>query len=67
MSIEYLTVKLPDGAILAYEVHGSLHLGMRIPIVLVCGMSSLRADYERLTQSLSQTRPGTFFYITNEV
>ncbi|KAG6878976.1 hypothetical protein C0992_006111 [Termitomyces sp. T32_za158] len=57
MSVGYLTIKLPDGATLAYEVHGSLHIGTKVPIVLVCGMSSLRVDYERLTQSLSQTRP----------
>ncbi|KAF5381111.1 hypothetical protein D9615_004137 [Tricholomella constricta] len=57
MASGYSTVKLPDGATLAYEVYGSFHLGVRTPIVLICGMSALRGDFERLTRSLAQTRP----------
>jgi hypothetical protein len=47
-----------DGSQQVYEVLGSEHLGHRIPLVLVNGMSMLRGDWERLTNSLSQLRPG---------
>lgn len=60
MASGYSTVTLPDGAKLAYEVHGSFHLGERVPIVLICGMSTLRGDWERLSRSLAKTRPGIF-------
>ncbi|KAF8077746.1 Alpha/Beta hydrolase protein [Lyophyllum atratum] len=57
MASGYKTVKLPDGAMLAYELYGSFHLGVKTPIVLICGMSALRHDYERLSRGLAQTRP----------
>lgn len=49
---------LPDGAKLAYELKGSHHLGLHEPIVLICGMTSVWVDYDRLTQSLIKSRPG---------
>ena len=58
MASDYSTLNLPDGANLAYEVLGAYHLGRATPIVLVCGMSSVRIDYERLAASLVKTRPG---------
>ncbi|KAG5634229.1 hypothetical protein H0H81_002794 [Sphagnurus paluster] len=58
MAPAFSTINLPDGTMLAYEVHGSLHLGLRVPIILICGMGSLRGDFERLTHCLAQTRPG---------
>ncbi|KJA27076.1 hypothetical protein HYPSUDRAFT_35623 [Hypholoma sublateritium FD-334 SS-4] len=58
MASGYSTFNLPDGAKLAYEILGAYHLAMRTtPIVLVCGMSSVRIDYERLAASLVKTRP----------
>lgn len=52
------TCVLPDGAVLAYEVLGSPHLGNALPLVLVCGMASTRADWVRLSATWAQTRPG---------
>jgi len=57
MASGFSTLVLPDGAKLAYEVLGSLHLGRQVPIVLICGMSSVRTDFERLSHSLMKTRP----------
>ncbi|PFH54139.1 hypothetical protein AMATHDRAFT_135616 [Amanita thiersii Skay4041] len=57
MATGYSTVTLPDNSQLAYEVWGSLYLGQRDPIVLVCGMSALRIDFERLSASLARYRP----------
>ncbi|KAF9014034.1 Alpha/Beta hydrolase protein [Cyathus striatus] len=57
MSGGFSTVVLPGGAKLAYEILGSLHLGQAEPIVLICGMSSIRSDYERLSYTLMKTRP----------
>ncbi|KAH8099517.1 Alpha/Beta hydrolase protein [Cristinia sonorae] len=48
---------LPDGAQLAYEVLGSVHLGHPTPIVLVGGASSVAGDWERLSTVVSQSRP----------
>jgi len=59
MATAYSTFTLPDGATLAYEILGSYHTGRATPIVLICGMTSIRIDYERLTKSLIRTRPGT--------
>lgn len=59
MSSGHSTLNLPDGANLAYEILGAYHLAMRTtPVVLVCGMASVRIDYERLATSLVKTRPG---------
>ncbi|KAJ7766748.1 Alpha/Beta hydrolase protein [Mycena metata] len=51
------TCELPDGAVLAYDVLGSSFLGEELPLVLVCGMSSARADWMRLSSTWAQTRP----------
>ncbi|KAJ7461571.1 Alpha/Beta hydrolase protein [Mycena latifolia] len=51
------TCILPDGAVLAYEVLGSNHLGNALPLVLVCGMASTREDWVRLSTTWAQTRP----------
>ncbi|KAG6814595.1 hypothetical protein H0H92_000124 [Tricholoma furcatifolium] len=58
MSSGYSTLELPDGATLAYEIFGKSHLGSRLPIVMISGMSSVRGDLHRLTEALSETRPG---------
>ncbi|EGN95849.1 hypothetical protein SERLA73DRAFT_187076 [Serpula lacrymans var. lacrymans S7.3] len=50
-------VTLPDGIELAYEILGSDHLGLAIPIVLVGGMTSCRVDWERLSSRLAHNRP----------
>ncbi|KAK7040863.1 hypothetical protein VNI00_009459 [Paramarasmius palmivorus] len=55
---EPLIAKTPDGAKLAYEFLGSQWIGRRLPIVLVCGMSALRGDWERLATRLAEIRPG---------
>ncbi|KAF8891232.1 Alpha/Beta hydrolase protein [Infundibulicybe gibba] len=57
MATGHSILALADGARLAYEVIGSYHLGRNEPIVLVCGMTSLRSDWERLSQTLARTRP----------
>jgi hypothetical protein len=54
----YSTLVLPDGAKLAYEVLNPYHLEHSQPIVLICGMSSTRVDFERLTQCLVKSHPG---------
>ncbi|KAJ7735260.1 Alpha/Beta hydrolase protein [Mycena maculata] len=51
------TCVLPDGAMLAYEVLGATHLGNALPLVLVCGMASTRADWVRLSSTWAQIRP----------
>ena len=58
MATSYSTLELSDGAKLAYEVLGSCHLERSQPIVLICGMSSTRVDFERLTQCLIKSHPG---------
>ncbi|RDB21107.1 Haloacetate dehalogenase H-1 [Hypsizygus marmoreus] len=60
-SSKYSTVKLEDGAIMAYEIRGSSHLGVQLPIVLIAGMSSRRCDWERLATSLADDRPVLIF------
>jgi len=57
MASGFSSLILPDGGKLAYEIYGSLHLGRSVPIVLICGMSALRADWERLSYVLARTRP----------
>ncbi|KAK0496838.1 Alpha/Beta hydrolase protein [Armillaria luteobubalina] len=57
MTAPYSTVLLPDGAVLAFEVLGSQHLGHHRPLVLVCGMGSIRTDWERLSTRLAEKRP----------
>jgi len=61
---KFSTFTLPDGATLAYEILGSSHMNHAAPIVLICGMTSVRIDFERLTQSLIKTRPGLIFGIS---
>ncbi|KAK1234379.1 hypothetical protein PQX77_002417 [Marasmius sp. AFHP31] len=50
-----LTIR--PGVNIAYEVKGDAYLGRAIPIVLVGGMTALRTDLEKLTGSLSMSRP----------
>lgn len=57
MASDHSTIRLPDGATLAYELYGSFHLGVKTPVVLICGMSALRHDFDRLSRGLAQTRP----------
>lgn len=54
----FSTVVLPDGAKLAYEVLGSCHLGKATPIVLICGMTALRGDCDKLPGTLAKSHPG---------
>lgn len=58
MTTSYSTLVLADGAKLAYEVLSPYPLEHSQPIVLICGMSSTRVDYERLTQCLVKSHPG---------
>lgn len=58
MATGHTTLVLPDGAKLAYEILGSYYLDQSEPIVLVCGMSSIRGDWEKLSLGLSKSRPG---------
>ncbi|KAJ7217045.1 Alpha/Beta hydrolase protein, partial [Mycena pura] len=51
-------VDLPDGAKLAFDIFGAAHLGRNVPIVLVGGVSSLRGDWGRLSNTLAGVRPG---------
>ncbi|KAF8205663.1 Alpha/Beta hydrolase protein [Mycena galopus ATCC 62051] len=51
------TCVVPDGAVLAYEVLGSNHLGNALPLVLVSGMAMARADWRRLSAPWAQSRP----------
>ncbi|KAF9261426.1 alpha/beta-hydrolase [Marasmius fiardii PR-910] len=50
-----LTIK--PGVNIAYEICGSRHLGVHVPLVLVGGMTAVRQDWERLVDSLSVGRP----------
>ena len=58
MATGFERVALEDGAQLAYELYGSYHLGSATPIVLICGMSTIRSDWDRLSRSLAKRRPG---------
>ncbi|KAH9483869.1 hypothetical protein JR316_0003347 [Psilocybe cubensis] len=57
MTAHHSIFELPDSAKLAYNIMGSNHLGHTVPIVLICGMTSVWVDYERLAHSLLVTRP----------
>lgn len=57
---KFSTVVLPDGAKLAYEILGSHHLGKTTPIVMICGMTALRSDDERVNSALAKSYPGIF-------
>ncbi|KAF5330449.1 hypothetical protein D9619_005421 [Psilocybe cf. subviscida] len=57
MASSFSTCILPDGAKLAYEILGSYNLGRSRPIILIPGMTMVRVDYERLTQSLIRAHP----------
>jgi sigma54-dependent transcription regulator len=52
------SLELSDGATLSYQVRGSERFGKTRPFVLVCGMSALMLDYERLANALSKTHTG---------
>jgi hypothetical protein len=58
MASSFSTLTLPDGAKLAYEILGSYNIGRSRPIILIPGMTMVRVDYERLTQSLIKAHPG---------
>jgi hypothetical protein len=48
---------------MTYDILGTRYLNTnQIPIVLVGGMSSLRGDWERLANALSEIRPGKFLF-----
>ncbi|TFL07339.1 Alpha/Beta hydrolase protein [Pterulicium gracile] len=53
--IRYSTVQLPDGARLAYQLFGAETSGL--PLVLICGTSGIRSDWNRLSRIISKTRP----------
>lgn len=55
---DFSVLALPDGARIAYQVLGIQYQEFQKPLVLVCGMSSIRSDWERLSTSLSTKRPG---------
>jgi hypothetical protein len=57
---KYSTVVFADGAELAYEILGSQHLGKVTPVVMVCGMTAIRGDNDRVTKALARTYPGKF-------
>ncbi|RXW18982.1 hypothetical protein EST38_g6876 [Candolleomyces aberdarensis] len=50
-------LELSGGAKLSYQIRGSEHYGKTRPLVLVCGMSALMLDYDRLSSALSKTHP----------
>lgn len=52
---------LPDGAELAFDVLGASHIGTATPLILVCGMSCLGSDWQRLSMELSNIRPVLVF------
>jgi len=66
----YSTFTLGDGAILAYEVLGSQYLTSTsgtitrkvVPVVLVCGMTSVRVDFERLSGALVEAGRPVLLY-----
>jgi hypothetical protein len=57
---KHSTGVLGDGAELAYEILGSQHLGKVTPVVMVCGMTAIRGDNDRVTKALAKTYPGKF-------
>lgn len=50
-------VELPDGAKLAYDILGSQHLGKTTPVVMICGMTALKSDNERVNEAVAQSHP----------
>lgn len=54
---------LPDGAKLAYDLHGENHLNKKgaIPFVLIGGVSTTKVDWKRLLPDLSKTRASKTF------
>lgn len=56
------TLELKDGASLSYQIRGAEHFARGMtPVVLLCGMSALMLDYERLADALVKTRPGWLY------
>ena len=53
-------VELPDGAKLAYDILGSQHLGKTTPVVMICGMTALKSDNERVNEAVAQSHPGNY-------
>lgn len=53
---------LPDGAKLAYEILSADKLGLPgiVPLALVNGLNSLGQDFQRLSESLAKSRPGSY-------
>lgn len=51
------TVALPDGAKLVYEILEPRHLGKTTPVVMICGMTALRVDDERVNKAVAKSHP----------
>ncbi|PWN99993.1 alpha/beta-hydrolase [Tilletiopsis washingtonensis] len=51
------TFKTPDGAQLAFRVHGPEHVGSVRPLVLIMGMSGVMEDWSPLVEALAVSRP----------
>ena len=60
MAAPFNVCVLPAGAKIAYEVLGSAHLGSALPLIMLCGMSQLRHDWDRVYVEFMRTRPGGF-------
>ncbi|KAL0577094.1 hypothetical protein V5O48_004886 [Marasmius crinis-equi] len=57
MATPYSVLTIGHGVNIAYEVRGTRYLDQAVPIVLVGGMTAVRQDWERLSNSLSRSRP----------
>jgi pimeloyl-ACP methyl ester carboxylesterase len=55
------TLTLQDGATIAYAVLGEEHLGEKLPLVLINGLSARMGDWIRLTDELMKRRPVLIF------
>jgi hypothetical protein len=64
MAAPFNVCVLPDGARIAYEILGSAHLGSALPLIMLCGMSQLRHDWDRVYVKFIRTRPGGFLYLS---
>ncbi|KAH7929669.1 alpha/beta-hydrolase [Leucogyrophana mollusca] len=53
----FLRITVPDGTELAYEVLGSQHAGVALPLVLIGGMTSCRGDWEPFSSRIAASRP----------